>query len=488
MRRKVLVTNHGIHHDKPKLHRGLRPKDVVHKPAMACMCRVLFALLFAASIPLLKLSLDSQSHWHSHSLQRDITLPSTNSWLTRDLSSLPNPSGYCPTRRFHWNSTLRKDRFPLVEERVCLYMTRWYDPNFRTPHQWKPQLSFHQVHPSILHIYWNYSYLSTIHIQESNLEIDTPFFLFSKNLTIMQKWAHQKNWIMFVFYAMETENFCTAFQPDTPVLMAWGDQELKTHEPLLPVVAKWRFNNLSHHTRPVPIVIPLEGGRHYDPLQNVEKNDIPWAQKKNMAVWRGHMSGISDGKFVYDYLNSTNVNPLQVCMRFPRCRLVYRISNSTLADVGFNSCSEEELKHIQGIHMVRPKLTMKELLQFKMLISIEGNDVASGLKWNLLSNSVVLMPPPLKSIFSMEFLLEPWVHYVPLDIDNVEHAIQWVNEHDDEAQRISQRATNFIHDLFFHPDASNENDAVIKQIVDRISALWKNNDHNHHEPRMAATR
>ena len=56
--------------------------------------------------------------------------------------------------------------------------------------------------------------------------------------------------------------------------------------------------------------------------------------------------------------------------------------------------------------MMRPKEPMKEQLTYKMLISVEGNDVATGLKWNLLSNSVVLMPPPLKSIFSMEFLLE----------------------------------------------------------------------------------
>jgi hypothetical protein len=40
---------------------------------------------------------------------------------------------------------------------------------------------------------------------------------------------------------------------------------------------------------------------------------------------------------------------------------------------------------------------------------IAGNDVASGLKWALFSQSVVLMPPPNHTSWAMEELLEPWV-------------------------------------------------------------------------------
>jgi hypothetical protein len=39
----------------------------------------------------------------------------------------------------------------------------------------------------------------------------------------------------------------------------------------------------------------------------------------------------------------------------------------------------------------------------------EGNGVASGLKWALLSQSVVLMPPPKHTSWDMEKLLEPLV-------------------------------------------------------------------------------
>ncbi len=40
---------------------------------------------------------------------------------------------------------------------------------------------------------------------------------------------------------------------------------------------------------------------------------------------------------------------------------------------------------------------------------LEGNDVASGLKWALLSQSVVMMPPPQHTSWAMEELLQPWV-------------------------------------------------------------------------------
>ena len=71
----------------------------------------------------------------------------------------------------------------------------------------------------------------------------------------------------------------------------------------------------------------------------------------------------------------------------------------------------------------------EQLLAYKGLIILEGNDVSSGLKWAMLSQSVVLMPfPPTFCSYAMEELLEPWVHYIPLDrnLRNVEERVQWM--------------------------------------------------------------
>jgi hypothetical protein len=103
---------------------------------------------------------------------------------------------------------------------------------------------------------------------------------------------------------------------------------------------------------------------------------------------------------------------------------------------------------------------------------LEGNDVASGLKWALLSQSVVLMPPPKHTSWAMEELLQPWVHYIPLknDASDLEQKMQWVLDHDDKAKRISERATLWMEDMCFHPDAAREDRLIMEEMLKRYSA------------------
>jgi hypothetical protein len=60
-------------------------------------------------------------------------------------------------------------------------------------------------------------------------------------------------------------------------------------------------------------------------------------------------------------------------------------------------------------------------------------------------------------------------HYVPLDdfATNVEERMQWVLDHDEEAQRISERATLWMEDLVFHPDAAEDDRLVQEEILRR---------------------
>ena len=390
---------------------------------------------------------------------------------------LPNPTGHCPKPKLDWDAPSRQGRFPTVEERVCLYMTRWYDPYFGTTRQWKSRLSYYQHDNSTLEIYWNHTLIHVMENIENHLENDIPFFGFQNDTTLLdQNWGKQKHWILFICYSSDTKKVCNKFKNDAtnPILFSWGDQQIKINVHV-PIISKWRFNHVEdyHGTSPVPILAPLDTSRHFvGPFRDARKHDIPWDQKKNQAVWRGAMTGIiEDGKFPYDY-DMTGDKALETCLKFERCRLVYRSQNISSADIGFSSCQCEDLKTIEGVAMMRPQIPVSEQLKYKMIISIEGNDVATGLKWSLLSASVVLMPPPTKTIFSLEVLLEPWIHYVPLDVDNVAEAIQWVLDHDAEAQRISMRATNFIEDLFFHSDSEKDNDDVLTEIANRITALW----------------
>jgi hypothetical protein len=115
---------------------------------------------------------------------------------------------------------------------------------------------------------------------------------------------------------------------------------------------------------------------------------------------------------------------------------------------------------------------MKRQLQYKALIMVEGNDVATGLKWALLSNSVVMMQPPSHTSWAMEELLEPWVHFIPLneELSDVEEKMQWVLDNDEQAQQIAERGTLWIHDLVLHPDAASDEKLIQEEIIRRYRA------------------
>ena len=111
-------------------------------------------------------------------------------------------------------------------------------------------------------------------------------------------------------------------------------------------------------------------------------------------------------------------------------------------------------------------------MRYKAILLLEGNDVASGLKWALLSQSVVLMPKPRHTSWCMEELLQPWIHYVPLkdDLSDVETQMQWILHHSDEAWQISQRGTLWMEDMIFHPDAAREERLIKEELVRRYLA------------------
>ena len=90
----------------------------------------------------------------------------------------------------------------------------------------------------------------------------------------------------------------------------------------------------------------------------------------------------------------------------------------------------------------RPKLTIRQQLQSKFILAIEGNDVASGLKWILSSNSLALMPRPEYETWFLEGTLVPDVHYVEIapDYSDAAEKMRWYAAHPDEAQRILDAA------------------------------------------------
>lgn len=98
-------------------------------------------------------------------------------------------------------------------------------------------------------------------------------------------------------------------------------------------------------------------------------------------------------------------------MAVPRCQLVLQYADSPLVVAKLVRTRGRFAESIDGVAIAGGRKTLAELLRYKGAIMLEGNDVASGLKWALLSNSVVLMPPPTFTSFVLEELFVPWMHY-----------------------------------------------------------------------------
>jgi hypothetical protein len=419
---------------------------------------------------------------------------------------------------FHWDwhPRNRSDRFPSVEQRVKLYMSNWYLPPCL-----KEDLLEHRV--ELVDNKWPRAFVSshndTLEL-DSVVDADVKFVLHDKAIqdcarTIpqieqegpleteervkkrinLQSYCSQVVGLVEYMHGLDFFTLDFDATQQTPIICQFGDNDSSFKEkPIIPVISKWRAaatrenlqqvisppNSCSPLERPIlnttvkmyegisPIVWKLEMCRHWDPLEFARQQDFHWEEKKLGALWRGDLTG--------KHLSVDQMTDEQVCFANQRCRFVFQHRNSQLVNAGLSDgLNWLKSGNISGVPVIKERVSMQQIQQYKVIISFEGNDVASGLKWSLLSESVVLMPKPTKTSWAMEELLEEWVHYIPLKSDgsNAEEMITWVGDHDEEARRIAERGRLFMYDLLYHPDAARDERDVKAEIARRYRALWQ---------------
>jgi Glycosyl transferase family 90 len=414
----------------------------------------------------------------------------------------------------------RTDRFPSVEQRIQLYMSNWYQPP--CSNQTKMSYVIERDHASFPTLRYTGPANDRTKVYESKVQPDVKLLLEDETIAdcarSMAEWEqqekrprtegrifHRRPMVWYCQDAMEMLNITKDLSarailasPEAfyPIILQMGD--IPTLSTSVPVIAKYRSsmsrdnlhrvtdlstcsNRLSAtgtapvHENPTdgffPIIWNLNSERHFGPhLRATRSHDIPWHDKRNGTLWRGAMTGFMEQR--------PDATPLDQCLSNTRCRFVYesRQRNSTLIDARLSWIPPEYSGGVycNGFSLEANQTDFQEFLQYKVIISLEGNDVSSGLKWNLLSNSVVLMPAPTKTSWAMEELLEPWVHYVPIhaNLSNVEDQIRWVLANDESAKRIAERATLFMEDLWFSDDAKKDDLAVKYGILERYRKYW----------------
>lgn len=224
-----------------------------------------------------------------------------------------------------------------------------------------------------------------------------------------------------------------------------------------PVITKARRAALSF--APQPIVWLLNKKRHYNDLESYHNNivklgkEVPWAEKLPKVFWRGSTT--------YNrHADTSRIDNLAQWINYGDNHTDIAFSNVVQMSTDF------QREYVKS-HYVREKQSLLEMNRYKYLLSVEGNDVATGLKWMLYSNSVVFMSRPTVATWAMEDLLVPFVHYIPLanDYSNLLEMIKWANEHDEACQEISKRATEFIKHLWISEQAQKDTEYLQRALV-----------------------
>lgn len=115
--------------------------------------------------------------------------------------------------------------------------------------------------------------------------------------------------------------------------------------------------------------------------------------------------------------------------------------NHPMCDLG-----QVNTNYIHRAEWIKPSISIDEHLDYKFILCIEGNDVASNLKWVMSSNSLAVMPRPKYETWFMEGTLKPDYHYVCIkdDYSDLEEKLTYYINHPDKAQEIIDHAHEYV--------------------------------------------
>lgn len=181
--------------------------------------------------------------------------------------------------------------------------------------------------------------------------------------------------------------------------------------PTLPTVVKSRLLAADNHNS---VILKLDKLRHF-----LFVNDpVPFAEKQNRVVFRGK-------------IRQSRVRTLFLEKFFGR-------EGFDCGVVGRNEgCPEEWMS---------PKKTIRQHLDYKYIMALEGNDVASNLKWVMSSNSIAVMTRPTCETWFMEGTLRAGYHYIEVkdDFSDLEAKIAYYNAHPEKAAQIVEHAHDYV--------------------------------------------
>lgn len=207
-------------------------------------------------------------------------------------------------------------------------------------------------------------------------------------------------------YYFDLKEYLRYFDGDLRIDMIPGDV---VDIPKTPAIVKSRpigGNNCNS------VLLNMDKVRHF----NFIKDEIAFRDKKNMLLGRATVQQEHRSRF------------FQIYFDHPLC---------DLGDVS---------KKNQHKGWYKPAISITEHLHYKFILALEGNDVATNLKWVMSSNSIAVMPIPKFETWFMEGLLIPDYHYIHIqdDYSDLEVKLNYYIENPEKAEEIIKNAHQFV--------------------------------------------
>ena len=209
----------------------------------------------------------------------------------------------------------------------------------------------------------------------------------------------------YYFDAMEYARY---FDPTLRWILDGGDKPYVAPEPAIvknrPIVE----NNDNS------VILKLDKNRHFLFVDD----HLSWRDKKAVAIFRGDLGPRKENRDLF----------------------MKRWLGHPMVDAASTNRSEEHPEWQKG------KMTIGEHLDYQFIMSLEGNDVASNLKWVMSSNSIAVTPRLTQETWFMEGTLKPNYHYIEVkdDFSDLEERLTYYRDHPDEAEAIIRHAHEYV--------------------------------------------
>lgn len=210
-------------------------------------------------------------------------------------------------------------------------------------------------------------------------------------------------------YVFDLERVVRYFPADARLSYLFGDV---IHEPDTPTIVKSR-PIASGYTNSV--VLNLDRHRHFRFIDD----RTPWSAKRPMIVSRNVV------------FHPKRRRLLELWLDHPMCNL---------GAVNYHDA------HLLPDGWLRERMPIAEQLTYKFISCIEGNDVATNMKWVMSSNSIAVCPRPEYETWFMEGTLRPDYHYIEIcpDYSDLIDKMQFYIDHPAAAEAIIRNAHTYV--------------------------------------------